>query len=77
MPIGKRVTINFGLSNTIEKQVPEGTTVGDILSDPNYKAILGFPDSVVAKIDGVTQDRSTEVEDGDVVDIEVQANTKA
>jgi sulfur carrier protein ThiS len=77
MPRGARVTINFGLSNTVEKQFPENTTIGDVLANSGLRAVLGFGDNAVAKIDGSVQPNGADISDGDVIDIEVKAQTKA
>ncbi len=72
-----RITVNFGMSNTLSRDFPSGTTVGNILSDPNLKAALGFGDNVSAKSDGVTLDPGQVLVDGDEIDLEVRANKKA
>ena len=71
------VTINFGLSNQLTRTFPTGTTVGELLNNPNLQAALGFGTNVVAKIDGVVQAPNNRLGDGDEVDIEIKANTKA
>lgn len=71
------VTINFGRSNMVRREFPEGTTVGQVLSDQGARACLGFGDNAVAKIDGVTQSNEKRLVDGDVLDLEVRANQKA
>lgn len=77
MPRGKTVEINFGLSNTVTKQFPIGTTIGDLLANAGLRALLGFGENVVAKIDGSVQSNGSVISDGDVINIEVRANTKA
>lgn len=77
MPRGNTIEVNFGLNNTMSKSFPEGTTVADLLSNTSLKAGLGFGDNVVAKVGGVTQSNGYELQHGDVVDLEVRANTKA
>ncbi len=72
-----QITINFGLSNSITKEVPDGTTVGQILSDRTFQSALGFGDNVVAKIDGFAQDNNRRLVNGDQLDLEVRANQKA
>lgn len=71
------VTVNYGLSNSLTREFPEGTTVGDIIRNNNIMASLGYGENVVAKIDGVTQETSRRLADGDSVDLEVRANKKA
>lgn len=72
-----QVTINFGIANSITKNLPDGTTVGAVLSDRSIMAGLGFGDNVVGKIDGQTQDANRILRNGDHLDVEVRANTKA
>lgn len=72
-----KITVNFGLSNSLTREVPDGTTVGQILSNSNWMTTLGYGENVVAKIDGVTQSNDKRLVDGDEVDLEVRANTKA
>src|SRR6266446_6804260 len=59
------ITVNFGLSNSLTRKFPEGTTVKDIIGNPNIMAALGHGNNVVAKIDGVTQEPGTRLSDGD------------
>lgn len=71
------ITINYGISNSLRKDFPEGSNVGKVIRDPNVKAALGHGDNVVAKIDGVTVDDSRRLVDGDEIELEVRANSKA
>lgn len=71
------VTLNFGLSNSLSRTFTTGTTIGQVLGDANLQLALGFGKNVVAKIDGVIQDLNARLNDGDEIDIEVKANTKA
>lgn len=71
------VTLNFGLSNSVTRSFPAGTTLGQVLSNSSLQAVLGFGGNVVGKIDGVIQDPGHRLVDGDEIDIETKANTKA
>jgi hypothetical protein len=72
-----KVKLNFGLANVLERSFTTGTTLDQVLSDQNIQSALGFGGNVVGKIDGVIQDGSQRLIDGDEIDIEVRANTKA
>jgi hypothetical protein len=71
------VTVRYGLSNELTREFKEGTTVGSVLGDPNIMAALGMGSNVVGKIDGSTMEMNHRLEDGDEMDVEVRANTKA
>lgn len=72
-----KATIKFASNELSRDNFPEGTTIGDILRDPNLRAVLGFGDNVEARIDGVTQDLSAPVRDGDVIFLATKAASKA
>lgn len=71
------VRVSFGGGNSVERSVPEGTTVGTILSDRSVKSFLGFGDNVKAVIDGTAQDASAPLSDGDHILVETVSNQKA
>jgi hypothetical protein len=71
------VTLRFGGANTFQKNFPEGTTVGQAISDPTVRAALGISSNVRALIDRVEQDPGAQLENGDVVTLETVANAKA
>lgn len=71
------VTLRFGLTKMLTVEVPEGTTVGTLLSNPNYKASLGYGENVNAVIDGTTVSSADTVSDGDTIVLEKQAASKA
>lgn len=71
------IITRYGLSNELAKAFPEGTTMGAVLSNPGVMGALDFGSNVVGKIDGVTQEMSYVLHDGDEIDVEVRANTKA
>jgi hypothetical protein len=72
-----QVTVNYGVANSLTRDMPEGATLRDILTNQNIMAALGASsENVAAKIDGVTQDASQRLVHGDVVDLETRANSK-
>ena len=70
------VTIKYGLE-TISRTVPEGTTIGHLVSDQNLKAVLGFGDNVRALINGIEMSRDVQVPYGSLVSLETACNSKA
>lgn len=71
------VTLKFGMTRQITVDVQDGTTIRTIVSNPNNKAVLGYPENVSAVIDGNTVDFDDTVSDGDVIVLEKQAASKA
>lgn len=71
------VTIRFGGTNEVTRDVAPRTTVGNILEDRNLQAVLGFGSNSQAIIEGAIQSPSTPLNEGDLVIIETKANTKA
>jgi len=59
----------------ISTEVPEGTTVKEVIQNPNFKAILVF-DDVHAFVNGVRANSNQVLEDGDVVKLQASAQTK-
>lgn len=72
-----RITVEFGYANSITKEVPAGTTIGQIKADRNLMAALGYGTNVAALVDGVEQGDSIVLEQDDTVTLEVKANKKA
>lgn len=72
-----RVTLRFGMTRQITREVPQGTTVGQILSAQNNRVLLGYGENVVAVSNGVTLDQNDLIEDGSTLVIEQQAAKKA
>ncbi len=72
-----QITVNYGVANSLTRDMPEGATLGDILTNQNIMAALGASsENVAAKIDGVAQDAGQRLIHGDVVDLETRANSK-
>lgn len=84
-PLGKihgrkqtmRVTIHFGLGNSVTKEYPAGTTVGTVMGDQNLRAVLGYGENVSPVIDGVRQSCAAQLADGDEIHIETAVGQKA
>jgi len=70
------VTVRFGGTNSLDREVAEGSTVGQV-ANQNVKLALGVNTPVRSLIDGVELSDSHVVEDGDVIDLETVANRKA
>lgn len=71
------VTLKFGLTKQVTREVAEGTTLRTVLADATNKAVLGYPESVSGVVDGVTMNLDDELSDGDTVVLEKQAAAKA
>lgn len=71
------VTLKFGLTKQVTREVPEGTTLRTILADATNKAVLGYPENVSGVVDGVTMSLDDAPSDGDTVVLEKQAASKA
>lgn len=71
------VTVRFGGGNSITKRVPEGSTIGDVVGRRDIKVALGYGDNIKVMIDRVEQDMDDVVTQGDTLDIETAAATKA
>ncbi len=74
---GARVTINYGATASITREVPTHQTVRGLLTDRNIRAALGFTDGAIAKVNGATVSNDLYVTDGMRIDIETQAQQKA
>ena len=49
-----QITVNYGVANSLTRDMPEGAALRDILSNQNIMAALGASsENVAAKIDGV------------------------
>ena len=63
--------------NDINVTLNQPTTVGDIISNPNYKAVLGFSDNVAVQVNGVAVDNGYVLNGSESVSLTVRANSKA
>ena len=70
------ITIRFS-GNSLNINAAD-KTVGDVLSDPNFAAVLGFDGSnVEGYIDGVQQGSGSPLAEGDTLVIQQKAHSKA
>lgn len=60
-----------------EKTCTTAPTVGQVKSDPNLRAILGYGDNTRALVNGVEQPDDAIVPDGCTLVLETRANAKA
>ena len=72
----KNITVNYGV-DSINKQVGEDFTFGDLQNSDSFKAALGFGDNTKALVGGIEQNRDTVIPAGATVRLETAANTKA
>jgi sulfur carrier protein ThiS len=72
-----RINISFGPNRSAEIDVPEGSTLRDVLGDCNVRTILGFGDNVSPVVNGVPTPVETTVSGGDRVQLVNQAGSKA
>lgn len=71
------ITLKYGLTKEVTREISPNATVSQVLADPNNKAILGYPENVTAVVDGVSLGANDNFGDGDVVILEKQAAQKA
>jgi hypothetical protein len=69
-------TVRYGLDTHI-KTVSVAPTISQVVDDPNLRAILGYGDNVMVKVNGIEQQPATVVPDGATLVLETRANTKA
>lgn len=72
------VTIKYGIGNSRTKQVETTATVGEVISDSNLQAELGYDsDAVRAIVGGVAVESGFQLSAGDTVSLEDKASEKA
>jgi hypothetical protein len=71
-----KIKVRYGIGNETIELVPIGTTVGQILSNPNIKTKLGFGENVHGVVDGVAQGACSVLADGDEINVETTVGTK-
>lgn len=69
------ITTKYGVQS-VTRTLPDPITVGDLVSDENLKAVLGYGDNVRVLIAGVEQPNDLVLHDGATVVIETKTNTK-
>ena len=72
----KNITVKYGV-DSINKQVEDDFTFGDLQDNEAIKAALGFGDRTKALVEGIEQDSATVIPAGTTVRLETAANTKA
>ena len=72
----KNITVKYGV-DSMNKQVEDDFTFGDLQGSDNLKAALGFGDYIKALVGGIEQARDTVIPPGSTVRLETAANTKA
>ncbi len=68
--------VQYGLDSH-DKTVSTTPTIGDVVADPNLRAVLGYGDNVRVLINGVEQSNASLVPDGCTLVLETRANQKA
>ena len=71
-----QITVKYGIEK-IDKNVAEGTTVGQLVGDANIRAVFGCGDNVRALINGVEMSSDVRVPAGATVVFETRCNSKA
>jgi hypothetical protein len=71
----KEIIVQMGTERHV-RQFASDATIGDVVNDPNVKAVLGYGDNVRALILGVEQDFGTVAPAGSTIRVETKANTK-
>jgi len=72
----KNITVKYGV-DSINKQVEDDFTFGELQENDSIKAALGFGDRTKALVEGIEQDSATVIPPGTTVRLETAANTKA
>ena len=73
-------TLTHGLSRNLSDEASPETTIGSLLSNNSYKAVLKFGESVDAVVNGVVQNTDTTLGDlgnNITIAIETKSNSKA
>jgi hypothetical protein len=69
------VTVTYGLEHSITTSVQEGSTIQHVLD--KVRGALGFGSNVKALIHGASQPLCGNIAEGDVINVETAANSKA
>ena len=72
----KNITAKYGV-DSINKQVDDDFTFGELQESDAFKAALGFGDNTKALVEGIEQSQQTVIPNGAVVRLETAANSKA
>lgn len=72
----KILTVRYG-GDEHRVVVEPTTTIGEIVANPNTRAVLGYGDNVRALVNGIEQPGSTQISLADELVLETKANEKA
>lgn len=72
----KILTVRYG-GDEHRVSVEPATTIGEIVANPNTRAVLGYGDNVRALVNGIEQPSSTQISLADELVLETKANEKA
>jgi hypothetical protein len=70
------MVIKYGFSNRFETTSDRFSSVSAVLTSPDLRGILGFPENVGALVNGVDADASQTLENDDVIELVTKANKK-
>ncbi len=70
------IKIQFGV-DSMNRDYSTSPTVGQVITDPTVKAVLGFGDSVRTLVNGVEVGSSHSLVDNDQLRVETRCNEKA
>lgn len=72
----KRITIKYSI-NELSREVPDQTTVGQLIGDTAVKAALGYGDNIKVLLHGVELPSDAVIPPGETLFVETRANQKA
>jgi len=75
-----QITIKHGISRSHQMSVPASTTIGQIIQEPDLRAVLAYGENVKAIVNGCTISETEKVSalgENPVINIESQSNSKA
>ena len=71
-----QVTVKFGAGNSCTKDLPEGTTIGDIAANAAIRGYLGFGENVQFYLHSQAMPNHVVLHNGDVVSVQQAASEK-
>jgi hypothetical protein len=72
----KILTVRYG-GDEHRVSVESTTTIGEIIANPNTRAVLGYGDNVRALVNGIEQSNATQISYAEELVLETKANEKA
>ena len=70
------VTIRYGVGNELKKTFPPGTTIGQIISNANVRAVLQYGANVAGHVQGEQMPDATPARDGMTITVNDKACEK-